>query len=140
RATASYSSGFRRSSPSAPLGTSPNPLVDADRLFRSPRRIGSCGSRLRSRPVPSDPARSYESIDDTDLARLGRAADADLDAFFSRNPHLRQWRRRVGVVALAQGAAEHRLRGTRGIWDLDIIVSFSCDVPRQLRRMVVSWD
>jgi hypothetical protein len=46
----------------------------------------------------------------------------------------------MGVVALAQGAAEHRLRGTRGVWDLDIIVTFCSNVPRQLRRLVVSWD
>ena len=93
-----------------------------------------------SRWVVRDPARSYVEIDDADLARLGRVADADLDRFFSRNEHVRDWRRRMGVVALAQGAAEHRLRGTRGIWDLDIIVTFCSNVPRQLRRLVVSWD
>jgi hypothetical protein len=48
----------------------------------------------------------------------------------------------VRIVALAQGAAEHYLRGRRGIWDLDIIVCFAEDprLPRLFRRMVISWD
>jgi hypothetical protein len=66
-----------------------------------------------------DPARSYETLDDDDLARLGRVADADVEAFFARNPYLHSRRDRLVLVALAQGAAEHRLRGERGIWDLD---------------------
>ena len=48
------------------------------------------------------------------------------------------------ILAIPQAwiddTAEHRLRGTRGIWDLDIIVTFGGDVRRQLRRRVVSWD
>lgn len=56
-------------------------------------------------------ARSMEQIDDGDLERLGRAADADMDLFFRRNPHLEEWRDRVLAVALAQGGAEHRLPG-----------------------------
>jgi hypothetical protein len=90
--------------------------------------------------MPQDPARSYQGIADADLARLGRVADEDVERFFSRNAHVCDWRSRLGIVALAQGAAEHRLRGTRGIWDLDIIITFCSDTPRQLRRMVVSWD
>jgi hypothetical protein len=90
----------------------------------------------------SAPARSREQIDDGDLERLGRAADSDLDLFFERNPHRQDWRGRVLAVALAQGGAEHRLRGERGIWDLDVIVCFAnADTrPRQLRRPVVHWD
>lgn len=89
-----------------------------------------------------DPARSYEQINDADLERLGRVADADLDAFFVRNPRLIGWRYWVAAVALAQGAAEHRLRGTRGIWDIDIIVCFAetPTLPHLSRRQVVSWD
>jgi hypothetical protein len=87
-------------------------------------------------------ARSTEQIDDADLSRLGRAADADLELFFERNPHLEEWRARVLAVALAQGGAEHRLRGERGIWDLDVIVCFASPDgrPKQLRRPVVHWD
>jgi hypothetical protein len=55
---------------------------------------------------------------------------------------LRGWRDRVAVVALAQGAAEHRLRRGRGVWDIDIIVCFAETpaLPRLFRRQVVSWD
>lgn len=93
-------------------------------------------------PHDRDPARSYEALDAADLARLGRLADADLELFFTLNPRLGGWRNRVAAFALAQGAAEHRLRGTRGIWDFDIIVCFSesAALPRLLRRQVVSWD
>ncbi len=77
-----------------------------------------------------------EQVDDADLARLGRAADADLELFVARNPHLDDWRERVVAVALAQGGAEHRLRGERGIWDLDVIVCLASPdgQPKQLRR------
>jgi hypothetical protein len=89
-----------------------------------------------------DLVRSYEALDDDDLARLGRVADADLEAFFTRNKHLRKTRDRFVLVALAQGAAEHRLRGERGIWDLDIIVCFATKPtpPHPTRRQVLSWD
>jgi hypothetical protein len=83
-----------------------------------------------------------EQVDDADLARLGRAAAADLDLFFERNPHLEPWGARVLTAALAQAAAEHRLREQRGVWDLDVIVCFSNPDARsrQLRRPIVSWD
>src|SRR5260370_803744 len=89
-----------------------------------------------------DVARSYERLDESDLARLGRAAEAELTAFFARKPHLAGWQDRLRIVALAQGGAEHYLRGRRGIWDLDVIVCFAEDprLPRLFRRMVVSWD
>jgi hypothetical protein len=89
-----------------------------------------------------DPARSYERLDESDLTRLGRAAETELNAFFARNPHLAGWQDRVRIIALAQGGAEHYLRGRRGIWDLDVIVCFAEDprLPRLFRRMTVSWD
>jgi hypothetical protein len=92
--------------------------------------------------MKTDQERSTESIDTADLERLGRTADADLDRFFDRNPGLFGWRERVSIVALARGAAEHYLRGQRGIWDLDLIVCFAdtTKLPRLARRMVVSWD
>jgi hypothetical protein len=82
-------------------------------------------------------ARSMEEITDADLERLARVVDADLDRFFARNPHLQEWRERIFAVALAQGGAEHRLRGERGIWDLDMIVCFDGPRSKQLRRQVV---
>jgi hypothetical protein len=86
--------------------------------------------------------RSFEQIDAADLERLGRAADSELELFFSDNPHLEEWRDRVSVVALAQGGAEHALRGERGVWDLDLIVCFaSLGTPRPyLRRRPRAWD
>jgi hypothetical protein len=81
-----------------------------------------------------------EPITDADLQRLGRAAEADLDLFFDRNPHLHEWRDRMFAIAFAQGGAEHRLRGARGIWDLDVIVCFDGPRSRHLRRQVVHWD
>jgi hypothetical protein len=95
---------------------------------------GECANR--------DPARSYARLDKSDLARLGRAAQAELEAFLARNPHLAGWRDRVRIIALAQGGAEHYLRGHRGVRDLDVIVCFAEDprLPRLLRRMIVSWD
>jgi len=84
--------------------------------------------------------RSMEEITDADLERLARVVDADLDRFFARNPHLQEWRERIFAVALAQGGAEHRLRGERGIWDLDMIVCFDGPRSKQLRRQVVHWD
>jgi hypothetical protein len=107
-----------------------------------PRKAARARSNRGEEITERDPARSYEPVDDADLERLGRVADADLDAFFTRNPRLRGWRDRVAVVALAQGAAEHRQRGERGIWDIDIIVCFAetPTLPHLLRRQVVSWD
>jgi hypothetical protein len=93
--------------------------------------------------MPDTGARSPAQIDDTDLVRLGRVADAELDVFFANNPKLRDWRNRVRAVALAQGAAEHRLRGERGIWDIDIIIicfAFTPELPRLFRRIPTRWD
>ncbi len=49
---------------------------------------------------------------------------------------------RAWLLLLAQGCAEHRLRGERGIWDLDVIVCFASPDgrPKQHRRPVVHWD
>jgi hypothetical protein len=94
--------------------------------------------------VIRDPARSYEPVDDDDLARLGRLAAAEVDEFFARNPHRAMWRDRLRFVALAQGGAEHYLRGERGIWDLDLMLFFA-QHPRDtrrpyLRRSPRRWD
>src|SRR5215472_7666214 len=88
-----------------------------------------CDEGMIVRAADRDPARSYERLDESDLARLGRAAEAELSEFFARNPRLDGWQDRVRIIALAQGGAEHYLRGRRGIWDLDVIVCFAED-PR----------
>jgi hypothetical protein len=74
---------------------------------------------------------------------LGWGAPRTLNSMRSaRNPHLAGWRDRVRIVALAQGGAEHYLRGRRGVRDLDVIVCFAADplLPHLFRRMIVSWD
>lgn len=98
--------------------------------------------REPSASTDRDPARSYEPLEEADLERLGRVADAELEACFTRNPRLAGWRDRVRVIALSQGGADHYLRGCRGVWDLDVIVCFAEDpaLPRLWRRRVLSWD
>lgn len=61
--------------------------------------------------------RSYEPIEVAGLQRLARTAEADLDAFFSRNPHRGNWHSRIRLIAFAQGGAEHYLRRERGVRD-----------------------
>lgn len=91
-----------------------------------------------------DSARSYELLEESDLVRLDRLADAELDDFFGRNAHLSHWRERLRFIALAQGGADHYLRHERGIWDLDLILCFAQhpdDKPRHyLRRSPSRWD
>jgi hypothetical protein len=89
-----------------------------------------------------DPTRSCEPLDQADLKRLSRIADAELDEFFARNSRLAAWRGRVRLIALAQGGAKHYLRRQRGIWDLDIIVCFADDptLLHLFRRNPTQWD
>jgi hypothetical protein len=119
-----------------------------------PKRAGEAGARFscywpncspssgRDLKLTRDPTRSCEPIDQADLERLGRIADAELDEFFARNPRLAAWRGRVRIIALAQGGADHYLRRRRGIWDLDIIICFAYDptLPRLFRRNPTHWD
>jgi hypothetical protein len=92
--------------------------------------------------MTKDPARSYEPVELSDLERLARIADVELDEFYQRNPRLEAWRSRVAAIALAQGGAEHYIRGKRGIWDLDLIVCVASDptLPRLFRRNPTMWD
>lgn len=94
--------------------------------------------------MTADSHRSYELIDHTDLDRLGRLADVEVDEFFTRNPQRAAWRDRQRFVALTQGGADHYVRGERGIWDLDIAVFFAQhpeDSARPyLRRGPRRWD
>ena len=92
-------------------------------------------------PMTKDPARSYEPVELSDLERLARIADVE-PTLFQRNPRLEPWRSRVTAIALAQGSAEHYIRGKRGIWDLDVIVCFASDptLPRLFRRNPTVWD
>src|SRR5262249_27948466 len=56
------------------------------RLARAPGNVGA--DMPHGEGTDRDPARSYERLDTSDLARLGRAAQAELDAFFAPKPRL----------------------------------------------------
>jgi len=94
--------------------------------------------------VTQDPARSYEPVTDEDLRRLERLAKHEVATFFERNPDRAAWQQQQRFVALAQGGADHYIRGERGIWDLDLVVFFAQhpdDRDRPfLRRAPRRWD
>jgi hypothetical protein len=88
------------------------------------------------------PVRSYEQIHLSDLKRLAEIALADRTDFFARHPRWRAlYSKRLGCVALCQGAALHFIDHTNGIKDFDVW-SFFCEQPRQPfpRRPVVYRD
>jgi hypothetical protein len=89
-----------------------------------------------------DPARSYETLDDDDLARLGRVADADVEAFFARTltytvgETASCWSRLPRVppsTACAESAAS-------GISTLIVCFVRKPTRPHPTRRQVLSWD
>src|SRR5260221_9438753 len=79
-------------------------------------------------------ARSTEQIDDADLSRLGRAADADLEFFFERNPHLEEWRGGGPPPPPPPRGAGDPRRGGGGGWGAASIASFSHPPPRPTQR------
>jgi len=81
--------------------------------------------------------RSYEKIEDADLARLAELAREDRDGFFRRNPRWRDlYATRIVAVALCQGAAQHFVDGRNGIKDFDVWTFFAqhSDSPFPYRR------
>jgi hypothetical protein len=65
--------------------------------------------------------RSYESITDDDLQRLGELAAHDRNSLFARRLETgRLYADRLLAVALCQGAALHRLNGKNGVKDFDV--------------------
>lgn len=91
-----------------------------------------------------DPSRSYEPVTDDDLRRLERLAALEVATFFERNSVRAAWQQQQRFVALAQGGADHYIRGQRGIWDFDLAVFFAQhpdDRDRPfLRRAPRRWD
>jgi|SRR3954452_16065255 hypothetical protein len=77
--------------------------------------------------------RSYEVIEDADLARLARLARRDREQFFERRP---EYRDRLLCVALCQGAGLHYVdqalgsKYLNGVKDFDVWTFFA-DVPGQ---------
>ena len=66
--------------------------------------------------------RSFERIDDTDLARLAEIAAEDRKDFFSRHPLYAH--AKVLCVTLCQGAALHYVDGSSGVKDFDVWTFF----------------
>jgi hypothetical protein len=68
--------------------------------------------------------RSYEPLTNDDLARLSAIAqDALRDRVF-RTPVGRQYKDRLILLALCQGAAQHYVDGVTGVKDLDVWAFF----------------
>jgi len=65
--------------------------------------------------------RSYKTITNADLKRLGQIAAHDRNGLFQRKPELGMlYSERLIAVALCQGAALHYLDGKNGIKDIDV--------------------
>jgi hypothetical protein len=65
--------------------------------------------------------RSFETITDDDLRRLGTLAAEDRTGLFARSRRTGQmYADRLFAVALCQGAALHRLNGANGVKDFDV--------------------
>lgn len=69
--------------------------------------------------------RSQERLTKNHLQRLVRIAEDDLQGFFERNPHLKDYRSRHRLTALCQGAAWRYVDPTApGVKDLDVWTFF----------------
>lgn len=76
--------------------------------------------------------RSFEKIECADLNRLAIIARDDLERFFEDNPQYKVYRSRLISVALCQGAAEHYVRGVRGVQDFDLYAFFRLHPSRRI--------
>lgn len=68
--------------------------------------------------------RSFEKIKSTDLARLAELALDDLRSLFRRKPQYRVYAKRLMLLCLCQGAAQHYVYGDRGVNDFDVWAFF----------------
>jgi hypothetical protein len=68
--------------------------------------------------------RSYERLTKDHLQTLVRIAQVDLEGFFERNPHRKDYGSQVRLTALCQGAALHYLDHATGVKDLDVWTFF----------------
>jgi hypothetical protein len=69
--------------------------------------------------------RSFERIERADLRHLADLACKDFRDLFDRKPELgKAYRNSLLAICLCQGAAEHYVRGKRGIKDFDVFAFF----------------
>jgi hypothetical protein len=73
--------------------------------------------------------KSQEWLTTEHLHRLVQIAQDDLEGFFERNPHRKDYQSQVRLTALCQGAALHYLDHTTGVKDLDVWTFFE-ELPR----------
>ncbi|MFI5013210.1 MAG: hypothetical protein ACHQAY_12775 [Hyphomicrobiales bacterium] len=79
--------------------------------------------------MSDSPNRSYEKIMRADLKRLQRLALGYFNDLFDRKPEgTGRLRNHLAMLCLVQGAAEHYVRGLRGVRDFDILAIFR-EVP-----------
>lgn len=71
--------------------------------------------------------RSAESVTDADLARLAELGAEHHTRFQAAHP---AWAQELLATCLAQGAAAHRVEGTRGVKDLDICLFYALPAGR----------
>lgn len=72
--------------------------------------------------MPSDGVpRCYEPVTDDHLRRLAQLALPVFEGLFDRRPEtFGRYRGRLLMLALCQGAAQHRVDGRHGVKDLDV--------------------
>lgn len=69
--------------------------------------------------------RCYEPFDPSDLERLAMLALDDLEQLFERKPETGEiYRKRLLMLCLCQGGAEHFVRRRNGVKDLDVWAFF----------------
>jgi hypothetical protein len=69
--------------------------------------------------------RSYAPLTVEHLKRLDKIAKQDRRDMFAKNPHLAEYRDRIVLVALCQGAALHYVNGTNGVKDIDVYTFYA---------------
>jgi len=84
--------------------------------------------------------RSQEKITTSDLKKLLRLAQSDIDHFFERNPEYKKlYEGKEVLIALCQGAALHYIDGENGVKDFDVwffYPKFSKQLPYRRRGKV----
>lgn len=73
--------------------------------------------------------RSFEKLTEADLARIRDLAFAELARVYSRTKVASQYRDRMILLALCQGAAKHWADGKHGVKDIDVWAFYRAGLP-----------